>query len=309
MEQIINIQDRRSVVAIGNFDGVHKGHQLVFSKTLEIAATENLNSVALTFSPHPRNFFNTDCPVKLITDDDYKCSLIKSLGIEKVFFQKFDFDFAVLDCEQFVSYLKNTFCCKAIVCGENFRFGKKAMYGTDELSLECKRNEMSLFVVQIDKSVNSSAIRSLIAEGKPAEAAELLGRPFSICSTVFYGKQLGTKIGFPTMNQKLFPGSVIPKFGVYAGFVDIDEKQYKAIVNIGYRPTVNSDVSDIDAETHIFDFSGDLYGKTVRTYITDFIREERKFNDPTELSEQIKQDCRFVIENDLCNRKYMHNQQ
>ena len=298
-----------SVVAVGNFDGVHKGHQLVFSQTLKIAATEGLNSVALTFSPHPRNFFNTSCPVKLITDDEYKRDLILSLGIKKVFFQKFDNDFAALGINEFISYLRETFSCKAIVCGENFRFGKKAAYGTKELRVECEKFGMRLFVVSVDATVNSSAIRSLLADGRPSEAAELLGRPYSICSTVCYGKQLGSKIGFPTINQKLFSGSVIPKFGVYAGFVEIDGSFFNSIVNIGCRPTVNNDISDINVETHIFDFSDDLYGKKVRVFLTDFIREERKFNDPTELREQIKNDCRFVIESNLYNRKYMQNQQ
>lgn len=310
MEQIINNSDNRpSVVAVGNFDGVHKGHQLVFSHTLKIAATENLYSVALTFSPHPRNFFNTACPVKMITDDDYKRELILSLGIEKVFFQKFDKEFASLDSEAFVLYLKNTFSCKAIVCGENFRFGKGAAYRTDDLSAVCEKYGMKLHVVPVDPYVNSSAVRAFLEQGNPSAAAELLGRPYSISSSVFYGKQLGTKIGFPTMNQKLFEGSVVPKFGVYAGFVEIDGKQFKCIVNIGYRPTVNSDISDVDAETHIFDFSGDLYGKTVRVYIVEFIREERKFKNPIELSEQIKSDCRFVTESDFCNLKSMQNQQ
>jgi len=310
MEQIItNFENRPSVVAVGNFDGVHKGHQLVFSHTLEIAATENLYSVALTFSPHPRNFFNTASPVKLITDDDYKRELILSYGIKKVFFQEFDHNFASLDGEDFVLYLINNFSCKAIVCGENFRFGKGALCGTDELREKCEKHGVKLCVVSVDSSVNSSAVRSFLEQGNPSAAAELLGRPYSISASVVYGKQLGTKIGFPTMNQKLFDGSVVPKLGVYAGFVEIDGKPFKCIVNIGFRPTVNSDSTDIDVETHIFDFSGDLYGKTVRVYILEFIREERKFKNPSELSKQIKSDCRFVIESDLCNRKYMQNQQ
>lgn len=306
---INNTENCPSVVAVGNFDGVHKGHQLVFAHTLEIAATENLCSVALTFSPHPRNFFNTACPVKLITDDDYKRELILSLGIKKVFFQPFEREFASLDCEAFVTYLKNTFECKALVCGDNFRFGKAAAYGIEDLRSECKKQGINLSVVTVDPSVNSSAVRSFLEQGKPSDATKLLGRPYSISASVFYGKQLGTKIGFPTMNQKLFDGSVVPMLGVYAGFVEIDEKKFKCIVNVGSRPTVNNDSSDIDVETHIFDFSGDLYGKTVRVYLIEFIREERKFNNPAELSEQIKADCRFVFENDFFNREYMQNKQ
>ncbi len=294
------------MIAVGNFDGVHLGHRVVFSKTLEIAATENLSSVALTFTPHPRNFFSSNNPVKIITDDDYKRDLILALGIENVYFQKFDSDFAALNATEFVKYLITKFSCAAIVCGTNFRFGKGAAFDTNDLCIECQKNGIHLYVVgmndlQGDLTVSSSLIRSFLENGDPAKAAKFLGRPFSVSAPVFPGKQLGSQIGFPTVNQKLRRDSVVPKLGVYAGFVDLENKRYRCIVNIGYRPTVNDNAEDIDVETYIFDFSGNLYGKVIRVFLTDYIREERKFDTPYELSRQIKSDCRFVRENDLFN--------
>ena len=300
MEQINNyVVKRRSAVAVGNFDCVHQGHKVVFKKTREIAATENLISVALTFTPHPRNFIDKTRPVKIITDDEYKQQLILSLGIEKVYFQSFNSEFAEMDCKQFVSYLKEKLLCSVIVCGEGFRCGKNASYGTIDLDVECRKQGMRLEVVPVNSRFSSSTVRSLIESGRVDEAAQILGRPYSFCSEVIGGKKLGKKIGFPTINQKFPSDSVIPKFGVYGGFVNIDGIQLKCIVNIGIRPTVNNDTDDVDAETFILGFNGDIYGRNIRVYLDYFVREERKFNYLTELSEQIKADCRFVFEKDF----------
>ena len=300
MEQvIINSGHRRSVVAVGNFDGVHKGHQTVFSKTSEIAATENMRSVALTFTPHPKNFFDASHPVKIITDDNYKKELITSFGIESVIFQRFDSAFASMNCAEFVSFLKNELSCDIIVCGEGFKFGKNAGYGTEDLENECVKHRMRISVVNVNHLYSSSKIRELIKEGNVQNATELMGRPFSYSSIVVSGKKIGNRIGFPTINQKLPLNSVVPKFGVYSGYVYIEGICRKCIVNIGCRPTVNEDKSDIDSETHIFGYSGNLYGKELRVFITSFVREERKFSNLSELSAQIKNDCRFVIENGI----------
>jgi riboflavin kinase/FMN adenylyltransferase len=299
MEQISSNEKIRSVVAIGNFDGVHKGHALVFSKTTDIAATEKLSSVALTFTPHPRNYFDDAHPVGIITEDSYKEQLIKSLGIEKVFFQRFDAFFASMDAEKFVSFLQNTLSCKEIVCGKDFRFGNKAAYGIDSLRVECEKRGMKLNTVEIDKLYSSSLVRQAIVNGDMKLAENLMGRPFSFSSEVFGGKKIGSKIGFPTINQKLRPDSVIPRFGVYSGLVSIEGKQYKCVVNIGIRPTVNNDINDIDCESFIIDFSGNLYGKVLRVFLKDFIRDEKKFRNIKELTEQIKNDCIFVTEKSI----------
>jgi len=192
MEQMMNTynEQRRSAVAIGNFDGVHLGHQKVFLKTKEIAATENLFSVALTFTPHPKNFFDSSHPVKIITEDSYKRELILSLGIDTVYFQEFNHDFASMDCRNFVSYLKDKFNCFVIVCGEGFRFGNNAAYDTSDLDAECIRQGMRLEVVSADHEYSSSAVRTLIEEGKVKEASALLGRPYSFCSEVVTGIKL-----------------------------------------------------------------------------------------------------------------------
>ena len=300
MEQINCVnENKRSVVAVGNFDGVHNGHRLVFLKTIEIAATENLNSVVLTFIPHPRNYFDTSHPVGIITDDDYKAQLIRDIGIDTVFFQQFDAEFASMNCIQFVEYLQNKLLCSHIVCGEGSKFGNHAAYGTDDLEAECSKHKMKLSTVKLDPSYSSSLIREAIVNGNVKKATELMGRPFSFASEVINGKKLGSSIGFPTVNQKLDHDSVIPRFGVYSGYIDIDGERHKCIVNIGCRPTVNNDKTDVDCETFIFDFSGDLYGKKPRVFLTSFIRDEKKFPNISDLREQIKNDCRFVVENDI----------
>ncbi len=300
MEQINNItENKHSVVAVGNFDGVHNGHRLVFLKTIEIAATENLNSVALTFIPHPKNYFNPAHPVGIITDDEYKAELIKNIGIKYVFFQQFNSDFASMNCQQFTEYLQYKLSCSHIVCGEGSKFGNHAAYGTDDLEKECEKLGMKLTTVSVNPSFSSSQIREAIVSGNVKKAAELMGRPFSFASAVLNGKKLGSKIGFPTINQKLNSDSVIPRFGVYSGFIIIDGIRYRCIVNIGCRPTVNSDKSDVDCETFIFDFSEDLYGKKPRVFLTSFIRDEKKFDNISDLKEQINKDCRFVIENGI----------
>lgn len=299
MEQIKNNIIGKSVVAVGNFDGVHKGHRLIFSKTTEIAATEKLSSVALTFYPHPRNFFDSSHPVKIITDDEYKKELILSLGIDNVVLHHFNNDFASLNCSKFVSFLINSLNCKHIVCGDNFRFGDQAKYGIEELDSECRRVGLQLHTVGIDTRFSSSSIREGITRGDMKSASDMMGRYFSFSSVVLNGKKIGSKIGFPTVNQKLPPDFITPKYGVYSGFTSFDSIRHKCIVNIGCRPTVNNDSTDVDCETHIFNYSGDLYGRELRISLTDFIRPEIKFDNLSQLKEQIKRDCYFVIQNTI----------
>lgn len=299
MEQINYNINGHSIVAVGNFDGVHKGHKLIFSKTTEISATENLSSVALTFTPHPRNYFDSSHPVKMITDDKYKKELISSLGIDNVIVQPFNARFASLNCSEFVSYLIKSLHCKHIVCGENFMFGNRAAYSVEDLSFECHKVGIKLHTVIIDPQFSSSLIRDAISAGNIRKASNMMGRYFSFSSVVLNGKKIGSKIGFPTVNQKLPTDFIVPKHGVYSGFTSFDGIRHNCIVNIGCRPTVNNDCNDIDCETHIIDFSGDLYGRELRIFLTDFIRPEIKFDNLSQLKGQIKRDCSFVINNGI----------
>ena len=286
-------------VALGSFDGVHLGHRRLISKAKEFAERRGLKTAVWAFERPPKN-------VLLLSTPEEKKRLLLEAGADYVIFENFgavrdlsaeDFVRRCLSCS-----LNAAFC----VCGYNFRFGKNASGDAQTLSRLCTGYGIDVFVepeFTVDGSpVSSSIIRELITNGKPDEAERLLGHPFSICGRVKHGARIGRSIGFPTLNISLPEGSVIPRFGVYASLCETPDGTYRAITNIGIKPTVSDDGS-ITCETHIPDFSGNLYGSTVRISLTGFIRPEKHFSSLDELKCAIASDIASACEKtDLINR-------
>ena len=283
-----------SVVALGCFDGVHLGHRAVITKAVRWAKELGLFCTVFAFESSPKNYFAPNS-VPQLTDRRAKIALLEELGVDTVVCIPFDKSIATTSAEDFFqSILCNLLCAKHIVCGYNYSFGAKGLGNTSLLASLCEGAGVGLSVlppITIDGStVSASTIRTALEEGRLDDAYLLLGRFFSIRSVVVDGQHLGRRLGFPTLNQILSSAVVVPKHGVYFSRVSIEgvDRQYFGITNIGIRPTVGSEF--VGAETHLFDFSGDLYGKEVTVELLAFLRAEQKFTSVEELSAQVHRD-------------------
>ncbi len=270
----------RNAIALGTFDGVHIGHKRVLDMP------NGFNKIALTFSYPPKMFFANH--YSLITLPEDKAEILKKLGIDEVITLDFE-DFKDVSAEDFLSFLKKKYNPAYISCGYDYRFGKDGKGDCDLLKEFCEKEGIELFVAESEKidnkPISSSIIREMLKNGEIKLANSLLTYPFSYSAKVIHGDERGRKMGFPTINQKYPEMLVDLKFGVYKTRLIIDEKEYFGITNIGIRPTYLS--SFVISETHILDFSGDLYGKNIRIYPTEFLREEMKFSSFEELKQQI----------------------
>lgn len=272
-------------IALGMFDGVHIAHKAV----LEGAVNSPYKSVAVTFSSIP---FKSGGSIMTTADKEEK---LRSCGVDEVLFLDF-FEVKDLSPEKFLAFLSEKYDIAKICCGFNYRFGKKAAGDTAFLEDWCAARGVELFecpeVVRDGKTVSSTYIKSLIAEGEAERARELLGEEFYFTAEVIHGDQRGRTMGFPTTNQ-LYPESIVkPKCGVYQTVVEIDGKCYDGVTNIGVRPTFITEY--ISAETYILGFSGDCYGKSVKTRLVKYLRGEKKFSSKEELAAAIKENAEYV---------------
>lgn len=279
---------RGSVVVIGNFDGVHRGHQAVLRQARAIADAEKLSCIVLTFDPHPREVLGGGTRPPLTTLGR-RVELLRAHGADDVAIQPFSLEFAAWSPERFAHDLLSTrLAARAVVVGENFRFGAKRageIAKLRELGTELGFRAEAAQVDGDEKGpFSSTRVRDAIVAGDVAEAALVLGRPHSLSGTVEEGNRLGRTIGFPTANL----GGVaeqLPPYGVYA----IRADGRGGVMNIGVRPTV--DGTTLRIEAHLFDFDGDLYGLPMRVELVARIRGEQKFAGLDELEAQIVKDA------------------
>ena len=293
-----NIEDIESAfvntcVTIGNFDGVHCGHRQLFATVVEKAHAVRGTSVAITFDPHPLQVLLPG-GIKLISTIDQKIELIEMAGIDVLLIIPFTREFAATTAEQFVEdLLVKRLGVKELIVGYDYAFGKGRCGNIDFLKERGRRFGFPVTVVDAyyinSQLVSSTRIRDLLREGKMEAAKVLLGRSYQIRGTVQVGKQRGGKvIGYPTANLKFNDEDLVPLHGVYVTQVICDGNCYGGVLNIGYNPTFGE--SDLVAETHIFDFNEDIYGKPIKVNLLKFLRSERKFSGVQELAEQIKKD-------------------
>lgn len=286
------------VVALGNFDGMHLGHLAVLNQALE-AASDRLSPFVLLFSQHSEKALNGAAPPMLMTHSQRR-SFIESrgFGIVETDFNKIK----DMSPEEFVDkILADEMNAKAVVCGFNYRFGKNAAGDVDSLRRLCSERNIDCYTVnEVDidgEAVSSTRIRRLIENGEVENANTMLAENFGFSAEVIHGDARGRSWGFPTINQMLPEGFVLPKFGVYESSVTVDGIKYKGITNIGKRPTVGTDV--VLSETNILDFNKDVYGMEIDIRLLRFVRPEQKFGSFKELSEQIKSDISKVKGSDV----------
>jgi riboflavin kinase/FMN adenylyltransferase len=286
---------RGGVVALGNFDGVHLGHQAVIGRALELAKRLGAPAGVMTFEPHPRSVFSPDQPPFRLTPFRIKARLIEALSVDFLLMQHFDKVFASHTADQFIDeVLIKGLGVRAVLVGYDFCFGKGRAGSVDML-----RSRPEFETVSVDaqggpdgQTYSSNLIRQSLQGGKPDIAARLLGRPWEIEGRVETGDQRGRTIGFPTANLHL--GDYMrPAIGVYAVRAGIDQGSdtiwHDGVANLGRRPTF--DKPDVILEAHLFDFDGDLYGRHLRVALAGYIRAERKFDGLPALKAQIAEDC------------------
>jgi riboflavin kinase/FMN adenylyltransferase len=285
---------RPVVVALGNFDGVHLGHQEVLRRAVEEGRRRSMKVVAATFHPHPRAVLGAGDPPKLLTPVELRSEMLLAYGADEIWVIPFDVALSRKTPEQFVKdVLIGEGGAGVVVVGENFRFGHKAAGHFGDLHRLMRQEGGTAVGVQVrgggmEGGISSTRIRAMISAGEVTGAAGLLGRPYVLRGEVVVGDKRGRSIGFPTANVLPDAEAVIPARGVYAGFVRFGEKQYAACTNVGVAPTFGRTESRVEA--HLLDFEGDLYGRVVDASFVTRIREERRFSGVDELTEQIRRD-------------------
>lgn len=290
--QEITPDAKNCVVVIGNFDGIHRGHQALLNKAKLLAAQEGKKLAVLTFEPHPRQLFRPDEPPSRITPFPLKAWRMEQEGVELLFSLPFNWDFASQSAAAFVqNILVEALAASHVVVGYDFRFGQLRA-GTPDTIREAG---MAVTVVEEIKAeqgedLSSSRIRQLLRHGKIDEANKLLGWDWEIRGEVFQGDQRGRELGYPTANMRM-EDVIHPAYGVYAVLVQIEGEDHwrMGATNIGIRPMFEVKIAQV--ETYIFDFSGDLYGKTLRVRPVTRLRGEAKFQSIEHLIRQIKDDC------------------
>ena len=282
---------RGAVVALGNFDGVHLGHQRVLSRAVEVGRESGNKVVAATFDPHPRAVLRPGTEPRLLTTLELRKEALARYGADEVYVVRFDRDLSNKSPEGFVQdVLLGELEAGAVVVGENFRFGHKASGDVEDLGRIMQEYGGDVYAVPIrevngEQEINSTRIRELVSVGEVSHAAKLLGRPYLLRGEVVVGDRRGRTIGFPTANVAPDPAALVPARGVYAGTVRLGDEEYAACTNIGVAPTFERGENRVEA--YLLDFEGDLYGKTVDVSFTDRIRREKKFSGLEELKQQI----------------------
>lgn len=285
------IADEDSVIALGNFDGVHKGHMELINKAVARADDLNIKSSILLFNEHTDNLIKVG-KKDIITTNQTKFEILENLGVDIIYLINFTREFMAYTPKMFLKdFLADNLKIRGVVVGYDYTYGFKKS-GDVDLLLENKDLFDTIDVInQISshgEKISSTLIRNLIEEGKIKEANELLSRPYKLIGEIIHAKGLGKKMGYPTANLKLIDNFVIPRYGVYDTDIIINGERFKASTNIGTNPTVEHD--GIKIEAHILDFDRDIYGEIVELELLDFVRPELKFDSIEELFDQIAKD-------------------
>ncbi|WP_083676170.1 bifunctional riboflavin kinase/FAD synthetase [Paenibacillus sp. FSL H8-0548] len=286
--------DKPLSIAIGHFDGVHRGHQNVIRQAVAEAKESEMLSAVLTFDPHPKEVLGQgDHYYRCLTPLDVKTALFEKLGVDLVFIMRFDLEFAEVTPERFVNDVLRVLRAKQVVVGFDFNFGHRGLGNTETL-MQLGQPDISVHVIEplIEKGikVSSTYIREALEAGDFELAHSLLGRSYEVKGIVVHGDKRGRTIGFPTANLQINDPYIAPRIGVYAITAWIGEKAYSGVLNYGLKPTFNKNDPHPIMEAHLFDFNGDIYGEQIRLQFISFIRAEIKFNSIDDLIKQIEAD-------------------
>jgi len=292
-------EDKRSVVTIGTFDGIHLGHQKILSRLINSSKNKNLNSVVLTFFPHPRIILNKYNEVKMIDTLDEKIIHLNEIGIDSLIIHPFDKNFSLLSANQFIKdFLVEKLKIKHIIIGYDHRFGKGREASVTDLKNYANDYDFTVEEIkaqEIEKiTISSTKIRNSINQGDIKTTKKYLGRYFMMTGKVVKGDGLGKKINYPTANifiEETY--KIIPKDGVYLVETKIKDKLFNGMMNIGHRPTIGTNVKSI--EVHLFNFNKDIYNQVISIKMISKIRDEIKFSSIQALKDQLVKDENYCL--------------
>ena len=285
-----------AVVAIGNFDGVHRGHRAVIAAALARAKALGRKAAALTFEPHPRTFFRPKEPLFRLTDERAKLRLLAATGLGGAIVLRFGAALASLSAQDFVArILVGRFAVAGVAIGFDFHFGLNRAGSPDYLAAQGAKLGFAVDVVprfeDAGRPVRSGPIRAALAAGQVAQANELLGYPWFVSAEVVHGDKRGRELGYPTANLRLDPACGL-KHGIYAVRVGVGERRYDGVASFGRRPMF--DQGTVLLEVFLFDFSADLYGEVIDVAFIDWIRPELKFDSVEDLVRRMNEDARLA---------------
>ncbi|MBX7157853.1 MAG: bifunctional riboflavin kinase/FAD synthetase [Verrucomicrobiae bacterium] len=283
-------------LAIGVFDGVHRGHQALIAAVKKEALTRQALDVIVTFEPHPLKILRPEAPPQLLTSTRHKLYILESFKVSATLVIPFNLAFSQTLPEDFIQQLVDASpSLKLIGIGHRWEFGYQRMGNAKLLEKLGQRYHFDVLelspVIEDNETISSTRIRQAVRDGNLHQAALLLGRPFSLFGKVVKGQGLGEQLQFPTANLDL-EGEKLPPFGVYAARCQVQNQTYQAAVNIGIRPTFNSNTPTVEA--HLLNFTGDLYGKDIEIFLLKKIRDEKKFSGVEDLKQQIKKDIEQI---------------
>lgn len=290
------------VLALGFFDGVHRGHAALLRQAVLVSEREGIPSAVMTFDTHPDTLVRGE-PVELINSAPDRAWLIRHyFHIDRVEFFRFTADTMRTPWRTFLDSIRSELGAVHFVVGYDFRFGWRGEGTAALLRDYCRENALGCDIIDPvvidDITVSSTYIRGLLKDGNMREAERFMGHPHILSDMVRHGRALGRKLGAPTVNMRFAPGVLIPRYGVYAARAHLREGVFSAVTNIGVRPTVSSD-NTVSVESHLLDYSGNLYGRPVLLEFVEHIRDEIAFSSVDELSAQISADterARSILE-------------
>lgn len=287
---------RNNYIALGSFDGLHKGHLELVEKVVSLADKNKGKSIVYTFKNHPRTVLQPDFKSQLLMDNKSKEEILKNYGVDLVYFEKFNKEFMEKSPEEFIKYIVEKFDLSGIVTGFNHRFGYKNLGDVNLLKELGRKYGFEVFVIEPCEYrgivISSTRIRKELEEGNIEDANNMLTRPYFLEGEVVHGKEIGRTIGFPTANLKRDNRFLLPEEGVYYTNVFWNNNLYRAITSIGSNPTVNGE--NITVESHILDFDKNIYDDKIKVKFIKKIRNNVKFNSLDELKEQLNRDKIFA---------------
>ncbi|NLL52050.1 MAG: bifunctional riboflavin kinase/FAD synthetase [Peptococcaceae bacterium] len=282
-----------TVIALGNFDGVHLGHQKLLRCGLERAQNLGVDFSVFLFYPHPLKILHPDRKLNLLTGHEERLKILEELGVNKVFLVPFTLQLADTPPEDFVKNILLKIGAVHVVVGFNYSFGFRGQGDPELLKTLAKKYDFQVSVIHAQKLgnrvISSSEIRRYLLEGEINLATEMMGRSPTICGQVVHGDERGRTLGFPTANIEVEEDLLVPKNGVYAVESEINGLSYGGMMNIGLRPTFKKKL-ERTVEVHFFDFEGDLYGQKLTVRIKSKLRSEKKFRGPEEIISQLHKD-------------------
>ena len=303
INEIEKLHMENTVIALGKFDGVHRGHRNIMERLVR-EKNKGYTSLIFTFSGNPKYADKSICEEKIFTEKE-QMLVYEKTGIDIIIVYPLNSGILNMSAEAFVKkILVDMLGVKKIICGENFRFGKYRTGDTDTLKM-CGaeygfETEVTDMLSENGRIISSTVIKELIREGRLEEAGKMLGHRFSIAGRVVCGNRIGRLMDTPTANIIPEKEKIIPPYGVYVSLCNIDGCCYRGITNIGYKPTVKEEEKQLGVETYFLDYSGDLYGKIIELELVKFTRPEMKFDSMEELRNQLirdKEECRNMVIN------------